>query len=214
MGMTEKRTETKQDQVVEADAVVDDADREPTADDLGLVLPEDPEEAVRYLLRKVQEAREEASSYLDDLKRVAADFDNYRRRATREIGEATQRAAERLVTELLPVLDTFDAALAFEPTTEAEEKLLAGMHRTREQLLTILNDQGLEIVPSVGEPFDPEIHEAVMAPNEGSGRLVVKEELRRGYRLKGRLVRPALVAVEYVDDADEADEDTQESDEQ
>lgn len=211
MGMTEKRTETEQDQVVEADAVVDDADREPTADDLGLVLPEDPEEAVRYLLRKVQEAREEASSYLDDLKRVAADFDNYRRRATREIGEATQRAAERLVTELLPVLDTFDAALAFEPTTEAEEKLLAGMHRTREQLLTILNDQGLEIVPSVGEPFDPEIHEAVMAPNEGSGRLVVKEELRRGYRLKGRLVRPALVAVEYVDDADE---DTQESDEQ
>ena len=214
MGMTEKRTETEQDQVVEADAVVDDADREPTADDLGLVLPEDPEEAVRYLLRKVQEAREEASSYLDDLKRVAADFDNYRRRATREIGEATQRAAERLVTELLPVLDTFDAALAFEPTTEAEEKLLAGMHRTREQLLTILNDQGLEIVPSVGEPFDPGIHEAVMAPNEGSGRLVVKEELRRGYRLKGRLVRPALVAVEYVDDADEADEDTQESDEQ
>jgi len=214
MGMTEKRTETEQDQVVEADAVVDDADREPTAHDLGLVLPEDPEEAVRYLLRKVQEAREEASSYLDDLKRVAADFDNYRRRATREIGEATQRAAERLVTELLPVLDTFDAALAFEPTTEAEEKLLAGMHRTREQLLTILNDQGLEIVPSVGEPFDPEIHEAVMAPNEGSGRLVVKEELRRGYRLKGRLVRPALVAVEYVDDADEADEDTQESDEQ
>jgi len=214
MGMTEKRTETEQDQVVEADAVVDDADREPTADDLGLVLPEDPEEAVRYLLRKVQEAREEASSYLDDLKRVAADFDNYRRRATREIGEATQRAAERLVTELLPVLDTFDAALAFEPTTEAEEKLLAGMHRTQEQLLTILNDQGLEIVPSVGEPFDPEIHEAVMAPNEGSGRLVVKEELRRGYRLKGRLVRPALVAVEYVDDADEADEDTQESDEQ
>src|SRR5690554_1010601 len=214
MGMTEKRTETEQDQVVEADAVVDDADREPTAHDLGLVLPEDPEEAVRYLLRKVQEAREEASSYLDDLKRVAADFDNYRRRATREIGEATQRAAERLVTELFFVLDTFDAALAFEPTTEAEEKLLAGMHRTREQLLTILNDQGLEIVPSVGEPFDPEIHEAVMAPNEGSGRLVVKEELRRGYRLKGRLVRPALVAVEYVDDADEADEDTQESDEQ
>src|SRR5690606_21368602 len=214
MGMTEKRTETEQDQVVEADAVVDDADREPTADDLGLVLPEDPEEAVRYLLRKVQEAREEASSYLDDLKRVAADFDNYRRRATREIGEATQRAAERLVTELLPVLDTFDAALAFEPTTEAEEQLLAGMHRTREQLLTILNDQGLEIVPSVGEPFDPEIHEAVMAPHEGSGRLVVKEELRRGYRLKGRLVRPALVAVEYADEADEADEDTQESDEQ
>src|SRR5690606_9948732 len=212
--MTDKKHETQEDRIVQAEVIVDESAREPTAEDLGLELPEDPEDAVGYLLEQVHEARTEAAAYLDDLKRVAADFDNYRRRATREIGEATQRAAERLVTELLPVLDTFDAALAFEPTTEAEEKLLAGMHRTREQRLTILNDQGLEIVPSVGEPFDPEIHEAVMAPNEGSGRLVVKEELRRGYRLKGRLVRPALVAVEYVDDADEADEDTQESDEQ
>jgi molecular chaperone GrpE len=212
MGMTEKQHETEHEQIVQAEAVLDESERQPTADDLGLELPEDPEEAISYLLTKVHEAREEAATYLDDLKRVAADFDNYRRRATREIGEATQRAAERIVTELLPALDTFDAALAFEPSTDAEEKLLAGMHRTREQLLTILQGEGLEVVPSVGEVFDPEMHEAVMSPNPGTGRLVVKEELRRGYRLKGRLVRPALVSLDYAEEAGqtEAEGETEE----
>ncbi len=76
------------------------------------------------------------------------------------------------------------------------------MHRTHEQILTILRNQGLEVVPSVGEPFDPEIHEAVISPAEGDGRLIVSQELRRGYRLKGRLVRPALVALEYEGEAD------------
>ena len=212
--MTDKKHETQEDRIVQAAVIVDESAREPTAEDLGLELPEDPEDAVGYLLEQVHEARTEAAAYLDDLKRVAADFENYRRRATREIGEATQRAAERIVTDLLPALDTFDAALAFEPSTEAEEKLLAGMHRTREQLLTILNDQGLEVVPSVGEPFDPEIHEAVMAPSEGAGRLVVKEELRRGYRLKDRLIRPALVALEYEKDREKPDENERDEDDE
>lgn len=200
MGMTEHTHETDNERTVPAEVVVDESQSAPTPEDLGLELPADPEEAVSYLLIEVREARDEATSYLDDLKRVAADFDNYRRRATREIGEATQRAAERIVTDLLPALDTFDAALAFEPSTDSEEKLLAGMHRTREQILNILEGEGLEIVPAVGEPFDPEMHEAVMSPSEGSGRLVVSQELRRGYRLKGRLVRPALVALEYEED--------------
>lgn len=169
----------------------------PTAEDLGLDLPEDFQAARRLLLTKLAEAREEASSYLDDLKRVAADFDNFRRRAMREQSETTQRAAERVVGDLLPALDSFDAAVAVEASTEAERKLLAGMLRTHDQLLGILANQGLEIVPTVGEPFDPEIHEAVVSPSEGEGRLMVSEELRRGYKLKDRLVRPALVALEY-----------------
>lgn len=195
--MTEHEQQPDQDQVIEAEVVFDEQRTQPTAEDLGLMLPEDPNEAVDYLLREVKTARDEASAYLDDLRRVAADFDNYRRRALREQAETTQRAAERIVTELLPALDTFDAALAFEASTEAEEKLLAGMHRTHEQILTILEGLGLQIVPTTGEPFDPEVHEAVMSPTEGEGRLVVSEELRRGYKLKDRLVRPALVALEY-----------------
>lgn len=189
----------EQEQVVHAEVVLDEAETQPTAEDLGLDLPENPDEAVNYLLVKLRDSRDEATSYLGDLKRVAADFDNYRRRAMREQAETTQRAAARVVEELLPALDTLDAALAMEPSTEAEEKLLAGIHRTREQILSILGAHGLEVVPALGEVFDPEVHEAVMSPSEGSGRLIVSEELRRGYRLKDRLIRAALVALEYED---------------
>lgn len=188
---------TNEQQEVQAEVLLDESETQPTAEDLGLALPDDPSEAVDYLLCEVKEAREEATSYLDDLKRVAADFDNYRRRAMREQGETTQRAAERVVVDLLPALDSFDAAVAIEASTDSEEKLLAGIHRTQEQLLTILKGLGLEVVPTVGEPFDPEVHEAVMSPSEGNGRLIVREELRRGYTVNGRLIRPALVSLEY-----------------
>ncbi|HEX2153258.1 MAG TPA: nucleotide exchange factor GrpE [Acidimicrobiia bacterium] len=195
--MTENQE--NQTEVFEAEVVLDESEARPSAEDLGLDLPDDPDEAIDVLLLKVKEARDEATSYLDDLRRVAADFDNYRRRSTREQGETTQRAAERIVTELLPALDTLDAAAAVETTTESEKKLLAGMHRTRDQILTILRAQGLEVVPTLGEPFDPEMHEPVMSPSEGSGKLVVSDELRRGYRLRERLIRPALVALEFED---------------
>lgn len=197
--MTENTDRTTEEQEVEAEVVLDESETQPTAEDLGLDLPDDPRDAIDLLLRKVRDARDEATSYLDDLRRVAADFDNYRRRSMKEQNETMQRAAERVVSDLLPALDSFDAAVAVEASTESEEKLLAGMHRTHDQILTILGGQGLEIIPTAGEPFDPEIHEAVMSPSGGTGRLVVTEELRRGYRLRDRLIRPALVAVDYED---------------
>lgn len=183
--------------VVEAEHVSLEPAPATTAADLGIDLPDDHEQATQELLRLIAEARDEATSYLDDLKRVAADFDNFRRRALREHAEAGQRATERLLVELVPVLDTFDAADTVEATTGTEEKLLAGLHRTHEQLLSVLRSQGVEVVPAEGEPFDPQFHEAVMSPSEGEGTLVVSQELRRGYTVNGRLVRPALVALEY-----------------
>lgn len=162
---------------------------------LGIELPDDRDQAVEVLLAHLEESRDEASSYLDDLKRVAADFDNYRKRTTREQAAVLDRAAERVVRELMPVLDTFDAAVAAEPSTDGEQQLLSGMLNTREQLLKALEQEGLEVVPTVGEPFDPEIHEPVGAPS-GSSDLVVSQELRRGYRLKGRTLRPAMVMLE------------------
>jgi molecular chaperone GrpE len=162
---------------------------------LGIELPEDRAQAIELLLSHLEESRDEATSYLDDLKRVAADFDNYRKRTTREQAVVLDRAAERVVRELLPVLDSFDAALATEPSTDVERQLLSGMINTREQLLKALEAEGLEVVPSIGEPFDPEIHEPAGAPS-GSGNLAVSQELRRGYRLKGRVLRPAMVMLE------------------
>jgi molecular chaperone GrpE len=166
-----------------------------SADSLGVDLPADPDEAVQMLLTELHDARAEADKYLDDLRRVAADFDNYRKRAMRDQQHIVDRAAERVLSAMLPVLDSFDAALTIEATTETEEKLLRGMRSTHAQLMDVLRKEGLEPIPSIGESFDPEVHEAVMTSG-GDGPLVVAEELRRGYRLRGRVLRAALVALE------------------
>lgn len=167
----------------------------PTAASLGIELPNDPESAVSLLLAELAAARGEADNYLDDLRRVVADFDNFRKRAHREQSSIVERASERVLKAMLPVLDGFDAALAIETQTETEEKLLAGMRSTHALLLDTLAKEGLEVIPTWYEPFDPDLHEAVTAPAEGAGRLMVTEELRRGYRLKGKVLRAALVAV-------------------
>ncbi|HUG09127.1 MAG TPA: nucleotide exchange factor GrpE [Acidimicrobiia bacterium] len=184
----------KPDRVVEA-LPVEKADQTPDPHSLGLELPDEPEEAIKLLLVELAEAREEATSYLDDLKRVAADFDNYRKRTTRDGAAMFDRATEKVVRSLMPVLDTFDAALNAEPKTETEKQLYSGMLNTREQLLDALKSEGLEVIPTIDEPFDPEVHEPVGAP-DGNGELMVTQELRRGYRLGGKVLRAALVAVE------------------
>src|SRR5690606_1564740 len=119
---------------------------------------------IDLLLAEVAKARAEAAGYLDDLKRVAADFDNYRKRTAKENAPLLDRAAERVVERILPVLDSFDAAVRVEAKTEGEQSILAGMINTREQLLKVLGEEGLEVIPTVGEPFDPNVHEAVGAP--------------------------------------------------
>lgn len=192
MRMSEHEPETTE-QVVEALPVEKSAHADPH--ELGLELPVAKDEAIQLLLDELRASRDEASSYLDDLKRVAADFDNYRKRTTRDSANTLDRATEKVVQGLMPVLDSFDAALSAQPRTDAEKQLYAGMLNTREQLLGTLASEGLQVIPTVGEPFDPEIHEPVGAP-EGHGSLMVAEELRRGYRLRGKVLRAALVALE------------------
>lgn len=162
---------------------------------LGLELPADPDEAISLLLREVAEARDDASTYLDDLKRVAADFDNYRKRSMRESATMVDRAAERVIRNLMPVLDTFDAGLSIEAKTDSERQLYSGLINTRQQLLKALEAEGLEVIPTIGEKFDPEVHEPAGAPG-GEGELVVSDELRRGYTLNGKVLRAALVTLE------------------
>ncbi len=183
-------------EVVEAEIVPAHGSAEATG--LGIELPDEPEAAVQLLLEEVGRARDEASAYLDDLKRVAADFDNYRKRTVRDQTTIVDRAAERVVRELLPVLDTFDAAVGVEVSAAPELQLLTGMLNTRELLLRTLEKEGLEVIQTVGEPFDPEVHEPV-GPATGNGKPVVGAELRRGYRLRGRVLRAALVALESAE---------------
>lgn len=198
MRMSENQIDTQigtspDTEVVEAELVP--ATETPDPHSLGLELPDDPASAIEILLVELKSAREEGDSYLDDLKRVAADFDNYRKRTTRDNAVMLDRATEKVVMGLMPVLDTFDAALQTEPDTDTEKKLYSGMLNTREQLLNALKNEGLEVIPTIDEPFDPEIHEPVGAPG-GNGQLTVTQELRRGYRLRGKVLRAALVVVD------------------
>ena len=193
---TEPDPEMPMIEIVEGELVEEEPAVEAvTAESLGLDLPEDPAEALQVVLESLAETRLDADRYLDDLRRVAADFENYRKRTQREMAAMVERASERVVKQLLPVLDSFEAALSVEPKTESEEKLLVGIRNTYDLLLDVLVKEGLEPIETWNEPFDPTIHEAVVTSGEGEGTLRVTQDFRRGYKLHGKVLRAALVAV-------------------
>ncbi len=161
-------------------------------------LPEDPAEAVPVLISALLQSQAETTEYLDTMQRVAAEFDNFRKRAARERDDLVERASQRLIERLLPTLDSFDGALAYQPQTEGEEKILAGLADTHRLLLEALAVDGFEPIAATDVEFDPAVHEAVTGPGgDGDGELLVTE-MRRGYTLRGRVVRAALVAVRHA----------------
>jgi molecular chaperone GrpE len=139
----------------------------------------------------------ERDEYLLALQRTQADFENYRKRITRQQGEMTARAAADLVTKLLPVLDTLDLAEAhFNEALDLTDDGKA-LRASRAMLMDILNKEGLERVDQRNVPFDPSVHDAV-AHSEGAPddtETMVDEVLRSGYRWKGQPLRPAMVRV-------------------
>jgi molecular chaperone GrpE len=143
----------------------------------------------------VEEQAEEAPPAHDDAYlRLAADFDNYRKRVAREHAELTTRANERLVNELLPVLDDLERAL--EAAAEHEEaKLEEGVELVHRSLVALLERHGLSEISTEGS-FDPHVHEALLAqPGEGAEEGSVLQVLQKGYRLGDRVLRPARVIV-------------------
>ena len=145
---------------------------------------EQAEAAVEQDLDVARLARER-DDYLDALKRLQADFENYKKRVLKQQTEHLERAAEGLVEKLLPVLDTFDLAMKHGGD---------GLDQVQGQLMAALEKEGLERIEPLGKPFDPNDSEAV-AHEEGDDGPVVSEVMRTGYRFKGKLLRPAMVKV-------------------
>jgi molecular chaperone GrpE len=154
------------------------------------------EAAVESDLSQLSQLEGERAELVDTLRRVQADFENYRKRVLREQTTLVERATERLVEDLLPVLDSFDGALgSFGGGDSPEhEKLRNGVQGIHSQLVAVLQKAGLERIEADGALFDPNEHEAVMQ-DDGTGEPHVAETMRSGYRLKGRVVRPAMVRV-------------------
>ncbi|MEO8070752.1 MAG: nucleotide exchange factor GrpE [Acidobacteriota bacterium] len=144
--------------------------------------------------------RRERDDFYDRLLRMTAEFDNYRKRVERERRELSEAAAADLIRDVLPVLDDLERALAVPheagPTAAAVANHQHGVELIRRQLAEVLRRRGVEQLEPVGQPFDPEWHESVghdAADGRPDGE--VTAEVRRGYRIGQRLLRPALVKV-------------------
>jgi molecular chaperone GrpE len=139
---------------------------------------------------ELEATRRERDQYLDALRRLKAEFENSRKRQERERSRVLSMASERLVQELLPVLDNLDRAL------EAGGDIREGVQATRDQLAEVLGDEGLLPVASDGQPFDPNVHEAIMSLlSEEHEEGTIIQTFQRGYLLNGKPIRTAKVVV-------------------
>jgi molecular chaperone GrpE len=157
------------------------------------LLPEAPSEDLEHEIQKLVEERDNLQ---DRLLRKQAEFENYKKRSERERAEYIQMASADLMRELLNVLDSFDLAVRNASERAADEDMLRGIDLVYKQLLDTLGRFGLKPVEAKGQVFDPNFHQAVttVASADVPENTVV-EELRRGYTLNGRLLRPAMVSV-------------------
>ena len=136
--------------------------------------------------------REERNVLLDRLARLQAEFDNARKRAAREQSEFREYAVADAIKALLPMLDSFDRALE----AHAGDESFRGVELINRQLHDALAKLGVRPIPAAGEPFDPHLHQAVeVVDTSAAADNTVLEELQRGYKLKDRLLRPAMVRV-------------------
>ncbi|MGG3841896.1 nucleotide exchange factor GrpE [Anoxybacillus kestanbolensis] len=130
------------------------------------------------------------------LLRLHADFDNYRRRVRLDMEAAEKYRAQNLVADLLPILDNFERALQVQVEDEKAKSLLQGMEMVYRSLIEALKKEGVEAIESVGKPFDPHVHQAVMQVDDQNYEPnTVVEEFQKGYKLKDRVIRPAMVKV-------------------
>ena len=170
-----------------------------TPDDQHEVAVSEEEAAASQLeadLARLTQIESERDEYLDTLRRVQAEFENYRKRVIKEQTALVDRATSGLVEQLLPVLDSFELALKNLDSAGSDdiESVRKGVELVYAELLGALEKAGLSRIEAEGKPFDPNVHEAVMQ-EDGDGEPVVTDVLRTGYTLKGRVLRPAMVKV-------------------
>jgi molecular chaperone GrpE len=162
------------------------------------LLPVEPATVTAEQLKELKERAAKADENWERLVRTTADFDNFRKRAAREKQEAIKYANESLLQKLVPVLEHLDMALAAAPVAghQPGHSLQAGVSMISQQLKNVLAEAGLEELEALGKPFDPNLHEALSQQETRDvpeGQVV--QQLRKGYKFRDRLLRPASVVV-------------------
>jgi Molecular chaperone GrpE (heat shock protein) len=151
---------------------------------------------IQELQKQLEGLRKEKDDIFAKLQRIAADYDNYQKRSAKQITDNVAYEKDKIVKSLLPVLDNFEYILANTSCGAADEILLKGVKIIYDQMLDVLKGHGIEQIKSAGEQFNPAHHEAITHRSENSKEEgLVLEELQKGYKLNGRLIRASRVVI-------------------
>jgi molecular chaperone GrpE len=174
----------------DAQAAVDAEEAQASGDEREMS-PED------FMASRLAVAEEEAKEHYERLLRVSADFENYKKRSAREMRDAIRYANEKLAKDLLSVVDNLERAIeSASKGAETEDPVLKGVHLTLNDILKILEGHHVTPIKAVGEPFDPNYHQAMMqVETDDQPPNTVVDELQKGYMIHERLLRPTLVSV-------------------
>ncbi len=182
--MTEKETHTLEEEAIEAENK-----GASTSEELEVEVVENEANPENAHLEEIAELN-------NRLLRVQADYDNLRRRSREEKEAAAKYRSQNVIEALLPVIDNFERALLVKPEAEEAKSLLQGMEMVYRQFQDAMKNEGVEVIETVGQTFDPHLHQAVMqVEEEGFESNQIVEELQKGYKLKDRVLRPSMVKV-------------------
>lgn len=187
---TENKDLVQEQQDVQADTTAENVEQAEVQEETAeLSIEEQYEAKLAELQAKLED---EENRHL----RLRADFDNMRRRQQLDREAAEKYRAQSLLSDLLPVLDNFERALQVETTSEEAASIIKGIDMVYRSLIEATEKEGLQVIKAEGEPFDPNVHQAVMQEQDSEKETgIVLRELQKGYLLKDRVLRPTMVSV-------------------
>jgi len=175
------------------------------------------ETKIEELQEQTEQLKQEKDEMFAKLQRVVADYDNYQKRAPKQIADSVRYEKEKVIKSLLPMLDNFEHTLAGGESAESIEVLLEGVRIIYDQACNVLKSHNVEIISSLGEKFDPSLHQAMMRKQDAEYEdNVVIEEFQKGYKLGDRVIRPSKVIVNKLpeDGEEEKQQESQQPQEQ
>ena len=154
------------------------------------------EEKIKELDAKLIQEQDKCKDYLNQLRYLQADFENFRKRVEKETKEAIQISNQKLVSAFVEIVDDFEKAISAGETTDNKDALLQGIKMVHKNFCKLLEREGLEQIQCLGKPFDPNLHEVlIQVPTNNHETGTVLEEARKGFIFKGKVLRPSVVNI-------------------